>query len=128
MGDASYAMNELHQEITRLSGMIYHNELKMKRLREAKVKIKNDQQELLHHEKDIFKPEFSSTTWTGKHAKNHVNIRESIGDSHRNITSRQIVDILDTINAKIGELDNQNEGYRDSISSIRRRITILSDR
>ncbi|MED3653620.1 hypothetical protein P4489_04535 [Heyndrickxia sporothermodurans] len=58
MSDVEKAVNILNHEISRLSGIMSENELKIKRLWKAKSNIENDQEELIHHQKKFISLNF----------------------------------------------------------------------
>ncbi|WP_243291281.1 DUF5082 family protein [Bacillus sp. FJAT-47783] len=127
MAEVDLAIAALKQDIAGLSARVQENKIKLQRLRKAKKNIENEQEELINHRKNIFEPELSSTSWAGKHASEHLNIRDSIALSSNNIINQQIEEILGMIEQKINELEKENTYLMDSISVKEREITRLKN-
>ncbi|KYD09987.1 DUF5082 domain-containing protein [Heyndrickxia sporothermodurans] len=125
MSDVEKAVNILNHEISRLSGIMSENELKIKRLWKAKSNIENDQEELIHHQKKVYKPEFSSNTWAGRHASKHLNILDRINRSYKQIANNQVEDVIDAIESKIKQLESENHHLMSSVISKRRELSGL---
>ncbi|MBA4535601.1 DUF5082 family protein [Bacillus aquiflavi] len=107
----------LNQEIARLSGSMRENEEKVRRLRKTKSNVETEQEELINNKKIVYLPEFSSTSWAGKHAAEHSNIRDSIDQIVTNIANQQVENSLDDLEKKINELEQENNALRNSISA-----------
>lgn len=117
----------LNQDISRFSTAIQENEEKIKRLRKAKMSIENLREDLINNKKNVFKPEFFSTSWAGKHAKEHSNIRDSIAQSSTYIANQQVGELLNEIDKKIKKLKDKNESLLDSISVKQREISRINN-
>ncbi|WP_147533659.1 YwqH-like family protein [Bacillus marasmi] len=121
------AVNILYQDISRLSDLNYENEMKLNRLRKAKNNIENDREDLFQYQRDLYKPDFSSFTWAGKHAAIHLNIIDSTVQSYKQIANYQVDVILDAIEWKIRKLESENYHLMSSIGTKRKEIIRLQN-
>jgi chromosome segregation ATPase len=127
MEDKSHLINQLYRDISGLNNEISNNNEKLARLKSAHQEITSSQEEFMMNKKYVNQPEFTSSTWMGKHANEFIQIRQEIEHSYSKVGNNDIEEMLNSIENKITYYENANRSLSSTISSKRDRISQLND-